>query len=405
MSRIEPAEADSASTVYLDHAATTPLAPEVFEVMSAALRDGWGNPSSHHAAGRAARSAVDSARDTIAAAIGAEPREIVFVSGGSEADNLALRGPLDRWPDRGRHVVISAIEHDAVLKTASGLAALGRAEVTVVPCDRGGIVDPEAFAAEVREDTVVASLMLANNEVGTVQDVARAAQLIRARNPRTLIHTDAVQALGRLSVDVRSLDVDLLTITAHKAYGPKGVGALYVRQGVVLSAQISGGGQERNRRSGTENVASIAGFARAVTIVEAEREHEMTRQQALIAALRDGIVGAVPGAVVTGEPRHQLANFATFAIPGVPTEVLLTALDRCGVFASGGSACSSGANMPSHVLIAMGYAPDVAACALRCTVGRGTTAAQVSAAVAAIADVVKHAVAVGSGRVTGSVTV
>ena len=379
-----------AESVYLDHAATTPVADEVLAVMVAALRDGWGNPSSNHGAGRAARNAVDSARDTLAAAIGAQARDMVFLSGGSEADNLALRGALDRQSS-GRHIVISAIEHDAVLKTAESLMELGRAEVTVVPCDARGVVDPEQFVAAVRDDTVVASLMLANNEVGTVQNVARTTALIRARNPHTLMHTDAVQALGRIPIDVEALGVDLLTITAHKVYGPKGVGALYVRSGVVIGTQMTGGGQERNRRSGTENVAGIAAFARAVALVMSERDVEMARQASVAERLRQHIVAAIPGIVVTASGADQLPNFATFAVPGVPTEVLLTALDRAGVCASGGSACSSGANFPSHVLLAMGIEPGLAACALRCTVGRGTTDTDVDVAANAIVRAVTHA--------------
>ena len=367
--------------IYLDHAATTPVAPEVVDAMLPWLRDHFGNPSSVHALGRVARSAVDEARDRVAAALGCAAREVVFTAGGSEADNLALRGVLDRWgSSRGRHVVISAIEHDAVLKTCEQLIEEGRASVTVVACDSRGCVDPEAVAAAVRSDTVLVSVMLANNEVGTVQDISRIASLVRSRNPGTLVHTDAVQALGKLPLAARELGVDLLSVSGHKVNGPKGTGALYVRQGVILAPQITGGGHERNRRSGTENVAGIVGFGLAATLVTLEREEEMTRLQALADHLTETVATGVPDAVLTAAGAPRLSSFATFAFPGVSTDVLLTLLDQWGVCASGGSACSSGAHMPSHVLVAMGLSPSLAAAALRCTLGRTTTAEDVDRA-------------------------
>ena len=367
--------------IYLDHAATTPVAPEVVDAMLPWLgAEGYGNPSSLHALGRRARSALDEARDRVAAALGCASREIVFTAGGSEADNLALRGVLDRWSSRGRHVVITAIEHDAVLKTVEQLIDEGRCEATVVGCDASGCVDPSAVADAVRDDTVLVSMMLANNEVGTVQDVAGAASLVRSRNPRTVIHTDAVQALGKLPLDARELGVDLLSVSAHKVYGPKGVGALFVRQGVTLAPQISGGGHERGRRSGTENVAGIAGFGMAASLVTLEREEEMRRLQTLSSRLSEAVATGIPDAVLTAAGAPRLSSFATFAFPGLSTDVLLTLLDSWDLCASGGSACSSGAHMPSHVLVAMGLPPALAAAALRCTLGRATTDAEVDRA-------------------------
>lgn len=368
--------------IYLDHAATTPVAPEVLEAMLPWLGgEGYGNPSSLHSLGRHARNAVDESRDRVAAALGCASREVVFTAGGSEADNLALRGALDRWgASRGRHVVISAIEHDAVLKTAEQLIEEGRCEVSVVGCDQRGCVDPAEVAAAVRDDTVLVSVMLANNEVGTVQDVAALVPLVRARNARTFIHTDGVQALGKLPLDVRELGVDLLSVSAHKVYGPKGVGALYVRHGVSLAPQISGGGHERGRRSGTENVAGIVGFGLAATLVTLEREDEMRRLCALSERLTETVATALPDAVLTAAGAPRLSSFATFAFPGLSTEVLLTLLDSWDLCTSGGSACSSGAHMPSHVLVAMGYPTALAAGALRCTLGRATTAAEVDRA-------------------------
>jgi len=370
--------------VYLDHAATTPVAPEVRVAMLPFLGEVFGNPSSAHATGRAARVAVDEGRERVAAALGCAASEVVFTSGGSEADNLAIRGALDRHADRGRHLVVTAIEHDAVLKTAEELASIGRCEVSVVPCDGHGVVDPEAVGAAVRDDTVLVSMMLANNEVGTVQDVAAAAEAARRRNPGVLVHTDAVQALGRLPVDVRALGVDMASITAHKVYGPKGAGALYLRRGAIIAAQVSGGGQERARRSGTENVAAIAGLAAAVSLVEDERGREMPRLGRLAERLVESVLEGVPDAVLTGRGAPRLPSFATFAFAGIETEMLLTLLDRHGVEASGGSACSSGAHMPSHVLLAMGLPPRLASGALRCTLGRGTTEEEVDRAAAAI---------------------
>jgi len=376
--------------IYLDHAATTPVAPEVVEAMLPWLRDGFGNPSSLHSVGRAARNAVDEARDRVAAALGCAAREVVFTAGGSEADNLALRGVLDRWASRGRHVVVSGIEHDAVLKSAEQLLEEGRCELTAVGCDARGCVDPEEIAAAVRDDTVLVSVMLANNEVGTVQDVARVVELVRARNPRTFVHTDAVQALGKLPLDARELGVDMLSVSGHKVYGPKGVGALYVRQGVTLAAQISGGGHERSRRSGTENVAGIVGFGLAASLVTVEREEEVPRLRALSGRLTETVATGVPDAVLTGQGAPRLASFATFAFPGLSTEVLLTLLDSWDVCCSGGSACSSGAHMPSHVLVAMGLPPALAAGALRCTLGRATTAAEVDRAAELIVKAVRQ---------------
>jgi len=379
------------SRIYLDHAATTPLASEALQAMLPFLRDTTGNPSSVHAEGRSARAAVDAARDRIAAVLGCAHREIVFTGSGSEADNLALRGVVERWSsERGRHVVVASIEHDAVLETARRLAELGLIELTVVDCDAACRVDPDALAAAVREDTVLVSLMLVNNETGTIQDVAAAASAVHRRNATTLVHTDAVQGLGRVPIQPGPLGVDLLTLSAHKVYGPKGVGALWVRHGVFLGMQITGGGQERNRRSGTENVPGIAGFGAAVELAERLGERESQRQSALAERLIDQVVAATPDALVTGAPQHRAPGFASFAFPGSRTDLLLTVLDGLGVAASGGSACSSGAATPSHVLLAMGLPPELAASALRCTVGRDTTEADIDAAATAIRRAVRQ---------------
>ena len=360
------------------------------------LRESWGNPSSPHARGRAARSAVDDARDRLATVLGCAPRELTFTSGGTEADNLAIRGVLQRWgAERGRHVVVSAIEHEAVLTTATTLAERGDAEVTVVGCDSDGRVDPERVAAAVRDDTVLVSLMLANNEVGTVQDVDRAARLARARNPRVLVHSDAVQAMGRLPIDLASLDVDLLSLSAHKCYGPKGCGALYARWGTHLTAQLDGGGQERGRRSGTENVAAIAGFAVAAELVERERPEQDRRQAELRDVLESTILERAPGTRVAARGAARLPNVSALLVDGAAAEALVAALDVAGVEVSSGSACSSGAAQPSHVLVAMGEDPRATAL-LRLSLGRDTAADDVDAAAERIVTAIAVAAASGT---------
>jgi cysteine desulfurase len=365
----------------------------VVEAMLPFLREHWGNPSSAHERGRRARAAIDDARDRLAAVLGCAPRELTFTSGGTEADNLAVRGALQRWGgERGRHVVVSAVEHEAVLTTAAALAARGEAEVTVVGCDASGRVDPERCAAAVREDTTLVSMMLANNEVGAVQDVADAARLVRLANPRTLVHTDAVQALGRLAVDPRALDVDLLSLSAHKCYGPKGCGVLYARWGTHLTAQMDGGGQERERRSGTENVAAIAGFAVAAELVEGEREDEATRLGALRDRLEAAVVERAAHVRVAARAAQRLPNMSALLVDDASAEALVAALDGAGIEASGGSACASGAARPSHVLAAMGEDPGRTAL-LRLSMGRGTLAADVDDAAGHLVQAIDMATA------------
>jgi cysteine desulfurase len=305
---------------------------------------------------------------------------VIFTSGGTEADNLALRGVLERWgPERGRHLVVSAIEHEAVLATARGLAEAGRAALTVVDCDHQGRIDPAAVAGAVRPDTVLVSVMLANNEVGTVQDVAAIAAAVRARNPRSLVHADAVQALGRLPLGLDALGMDLLSLSAHKAYGPQGVGALVARHGVFPAAQITGGGQERERRSGTENVAGIVGFGAAAELAERRREADARELSQLAGWLTDLLTESIDGLDATGDPKDRLPGLCSFVVTGCRSELLLAVLDELGVSASAGSACSSGAPVPSHVLAAMGFG-ELAGSALRLSLGRSTTRALLEAA-------------------------
>ncbi len=387
--------------IYLDHAATTPLDPAVREAMLPWLGERFGNPSSVHSLGRRARAAVDESRDRVAAAAGCAAREVTFTSGGTEADNLALRGVLDRWgAERGRHLVVGAVEHEAVLATAEALARSGRAELTVIGCDRLGRIDPAELASAVRRDTVLVSVMLANNEVGTLEDVAGITAAVRVRNPQVLVHTDAVQALGRIPVGLAELGVDLLSLSAHKAYGPPGAGALVVRHGVFPTAQISGGGQERDRRSGTENVAGLVGLGVAAWLAEERREPEAWRETALAGRLTNLLTGSIPGIQPTGDPDRRLPGLVSFAVPGCRSDLLLAVLDEIGICASAGSACSSGAPVASHVLGAMGYG-DLAGCALRLSLGHSTTDADVENAAGLVAAAVSRVRSGALGRGAG----
>ncbi|HET7520053.1 MAG TPA: cysteine desulfurase family protein [Candidatus Limnocylindria bacterium] len=360
-------------SVYLDHAATTPLRPEVLDAMQPYLTEHFGNPSSIHGTGRRARLGLDEARETVARILGAKPREVVFTASGTEADNLAIKGAAWAASARGRELLISSVEHKAVVNAAAVMERYGFG-VAELPVDRYGRVDPAAVESAITEHTTLVSVLYANNEVGTLQPIAEIGAICRAR--RVLLHVDAVQAAGALPLDVDALGADLLSLSAHKLYGPKGVGALFVRQGTPLVAQISGGSQERQRRAGTENVAGIVGFARALELADAEREAEGERQ----AALRDRLIAemtALPGVTLTGHPTERLPNSASLLVEGVEGGDLVAALDLEGVAASTGSACTTGSAEPSHVLLAMGIEPNAAHGSLRLTLGRSTTAEDV----------------------------
>jgi len=359
-------------TVYLDHAATTPLRPEVLEAMLPYLTEHHGNPSSIHGSGRRARLGLDEARETVARIVGAKPREIVFTGSGTEADNLAIKGAAWANSARGRRVVTSSVEHKAVLHACAVLERNGF-EITYLPVDRYGRVDPADVAAAITEHTTLVSVMYANNEVGTVQPIQEIGSVCRER--RVLFHVDAVQAAPFLSLDVDDLQADLLSLSAHKLGGPKGAGALFVRQGTALLPQLSGGSQERQRRAGTENVAGVAGFARALDLVQADanaREEENARQAALRDRLVDGLL-ALAAVELTGHPAERLPNNASFLIEDVEGGDLVAALDLEGIEASTGSACTTGSVDPSHVLLAMGIDEARAHGSLRLTLGRETT--------------------------------
>ncbi|MBM4433725.1 MAG: cysteine desulfurase [Chloroflexi bacterium] len=361
--------------IYLDHAATTPVDPEVAEAMVRVLSEVPGNPSSIYAEGRRARALVDRSRAEVAAAIGAQPGEIVFTSGGTEADNLALRGVLKAYRGERDGLVISAIEHHAVLDTAEDLERHAHVRVTRVPVDRDGLVDPLAVERAIDGRTALVSIMHANNEVGTVEPIDAIGRVCRAKG--VPFHTDAVQTVGVLPFDVRELPADLASINAHKLYGPKGVGALYVRGGTRIATMQTGGGQEKGRRTGTENVAGIVALGVAMRIAAERRERDAARLSALRDRIIDGVRSRIPAAVLTGHPTRRLPNSASFCFPGAQGESLIVALDLEGISVSSGSACTSGSTEPSHVLTAIGVARDAAQGSLRITVGRDTTDAHV----------------------------
>lgn len=367
--------------IYLDHNATTPLEPRVLEAMQPYLTGPYGNPSSVHRYGRAARDAVEAARVQVAALAGAEPKEVVWTSGGTESNNLALKGATEvAKPSR---ILYGATEHPAVLETAEALAARGWG-VETIAIDGQGLIDWPAFEAQLARGPLrIAAVMAANNETGVLQDVPRAARLVHAH--KALLLADAVQAAGKIPLDFHASGADLMSLSSHKLYGPKGIGALLVRPDVELAPLLHGGGQERGLRGGTENVAAIVGFGAAAELAAAELE---ARAAALL-ELRERLVAglhALPGTTIFGEASRRLPNTVQFALRGWEGEALLMALDRKGIAVSSGSACSSGKGEPSHVLLGMGLPRDVAYGAIRVSLGKDNTAAEIDKLLAALAE-------------------
>jgi len=365
--------------IYLDHAATSPLRPQVLEAMLPYLREHSGNPSSLHGSGRRARQGVDEAREIIAGAIGAQPREIVFTGSGTEADNLAIKGIAWAGSPRGRHLVTTAVEHKAVLNS---IAILERSnfDVTVLPVDRSGRVDALAVAAALTERTTLVSVMAANNEVGTIQPIAEIGEIVRGHSAK--FHVDAIQFAAHAPIDVDAWQADLVSLSAHKFGGPQGVGALFVRRGTHMLPQLHGGAQERQRRAGTENVAGIVGFGAAFALAGAAMAAEADRLRELSARLRDGLL-ALGGVSLTGHDTERLPNNVSVVIESIEGGDLVAALDLEGVEVSTGSACTSGSTEPSHVLLAMGIEPELAHGSIRITMGPETTEGQVDRALEA----------------------
>ena len=382
--------------LYLDHAATSPVRPEILEAMRPYLTDVFGNPSSHHTAGEAAADALESARARVAAALGMRAGDVVFTSGGTEANNSAVKGillgALDADPRR-RHLITTPIEHESVLESARYLERFHGVEVTLIPVSESGVVDPDDLAAALRPETALISIAHANNEIGTVQDIAALASV--AREHRVPMHVDAVQSAGWLDLRTLGRDarVDAISIAGHKLGAPKGTGALAVRARVPLEPLLHGGGQERGRRSGTENVAGAVALATALELAEAERARSSAAVMAATEAFIAGVLRAVPQARLTGHPTRRLPGTASFTFEGVSGESVLLELERRGVISSSGSACAAGSAEPSHVLVACGIDPLVAQTSVRFTFGRtplpdgapAQLAALVAASVGAVA--------------------
>ena len=362
--------------IYLDHAASTPVRREVLEAMWPYLTGEFGNPSSHHTVGESAALALAGARASIATHLGVRPAELIFTAGGTESDNLAVKG-IVLASTRGRHVTTSAIEHEAILESVDYLVRHHGATATVLPVDEEGLVSSTALSEAIRSDTALVSIQHANNEVGVVQDIASLAAV--ARSAGVPFHTDAVQSAGWLPLS--GLGVDALTLAGHKLGTPKGVGLLYVRSGLRLEPLLHGGGQERGRRSGTENVAAAVGLSAGLAL-------EHSSPGPLRDALIDGVLAAVPSAFVTGSRSSRLPNHASFCFPGTSGEAVLLELERHGIVCSSGSACAAGSDEPSHVLLALGIEAAVAQTAVRFTLDGATTSNQVSEVIERVADAV-----------------
>jgi cysteine desulfurase len=360
--------------IYLDHAATTPVKPAVFDAMLPYYTEHYGNPSSIYGIARESRKVIETARTQVSKALGAEPDEIYFTSGGSESDNWAIKGVAFANRKKGNHIITSAIEHHAVLHPCQYLEKEGFS-VTYLPVDSAGLIDPQELEKAITDKTILISIMYANNEIGTIEPIAELGAI--ARKHKIYFHTDAVQAIGNVPVDVKVQNIDLLSLSAHKFYGPKGCGALYIRKGVRIDTLIHGGGQERKRRAGTENIAGIVGLGKAIDLATAD----IGGHNARIAAMRDrllkGILDTIPYARLNGHPERRLSGNLNVSFEFIEGESMLLWLDDEGICGSTGSACTSGSLEPSHVMLAIGLSPEVAHGSLRLTLGDANTDADV----------------------------
>ncbi|OPY06116.1 MAG: Cysteine desulfurase [Syntrophaceae bacterium PtaU1.Bin231] len=373
--------------IYLDHAATTPTDPEVVDAMIPYFHDRFGNPSSLHSFGREGKVAVETARRKVAAFLGAEPEEVVFTSGGTESNNMALRGVARALRDRGHHVVASSVEHHAVIEPCRDLAEEG-CEITWLPVDAHGLVDPADVARAVTNRTILVSVMHGNNEIGTIQPIAEISRLVHGKG--VYLHTDAVQTFGHVPFTVDEIGVDLLSLSAHKLYGPKGVGALYVRKGTRIAPLLRGGGQEGGRRASTENVPAIVGLGKAVDLAREKLAGEVAELTHLRDRFMEGLRQRVDGIRINGHPVHRLPGNVSVSFDGVEAEPLLLTLDLMGIACSGGSACSSTAVEASHVLTAIGLEPGMARGTLRFSLGRATTREDIDRVLEVLPPVVKR---------------
>jgi cysteine desulfurase len=373
--------------IYLDYNATTPVDRAVLEAMLPYFAENFGNASSIHSSGQRGRSAVDAARDSVAALIGAKAAEVVFTSGGTEADNLALFGSVMASNQARKHVITTAIEHHAVLNAAQALEKQG-IDVTYVSVGNDGVVDPQDIRRELRPETILISVMHANNELGTIQPIEEIGRI--AAEADVYFHCDAVQSAGKVPLDVNRLGVDLLSVSAHKIYGPKGVGALYVRSGTPLEPQFHGGHHERDRRPGTENVPGIVGFGKAAELARMNCEIDAARVAVFRDRLEEMLTGLLGSVRVNGDRSRRTANTTNLAFAGAGGEALVIALDLQGISCATGAACSSGAVEPSHVLLAIGLSADEARSSLRFSLGRATTSDEVDRAIAIIPATVER---------------
>jgi len=369
----------------MDHAATTPMDERVWQVMAPYLREHYGNPATMYGPGRKASEAVERARGQLADLLGARPEEIYFTSGGTESDNWAIKGIAHAWEKKGRHLITTKIEHHAVLESCHFLEKRGW-EVTVLPVDGDGLVDPEDVRRALRDDTVLVSVMHANNEIGTVEPIAEIGRILRERG--VPFHTDAVQTVGKVPVAVDQLNVDLLSLSAHKFYGPKGVGALYVRRGVRLEPLLHGGGQERGRRASTHNVPGIVGLGAAAELAAGEMGAEEVELRRLAWLLWEGLRERIEGIRLNGHPEKRLPGNVNVCVQGAEGEAMLLCLDNNGVCVSSGSACTTGSLEPSHVLLAIGVSAEVAHGSLRFTLGKESTVEQVEHVLAVLPGIV-----------------
>lgn len=374
------------SSIYLDNSATTPVEPRVAEAMMPFLGESFGNPSSVHSAGQTVRGAVEEARERVAALIGSRTDEIFFTSGGTEADNWAIKGTAWARAYRGRHIITSAIEHHAVIESCQYLAKNGF-EVTYLPVDRNGLVDPEDVRKAITPQTVLVTLMHANNEIGTIQPVAETGRITREKG--VLFHVDAVQTAGHIPVSVNELNADLLSLSGHKLYGPKGIGALYIRKGLKLEQLLSGGGQERARRPGTENVPGIIGFGRAAEIAMKEMEDEKVAVTAMRDRLAAELLERIPDTTLNGHPTHRLPNNVNISFKYIEGESLVLHLDFENIYASTGSACSSSSLEPSHVLLACGRTAEEAHGSIRLSLGKFNRESEIDRVIAVLPGIVQ----------------
>ena len=356
--------------VYLDNAATTALSPKVLEQMMPYLTTIYGNPSSPHSFGQEARRGVEHARDQVAKALNALPEEIIFTGCGTESDNTVLFGVAERYKSKGNHIITTNVEHHAILHTCEALEKRG-IEVTYLPVDENGMVTAEQVANAITDKTILVSIMFANNEVGTIMPVAEIGKVCRERG--VLFHTDAVQAVGHVPIDVKAMNIDMLSMSAHKFHGPKGVGALYMKKGIRLPAYVMGGAQERNRRAGTENVAGVVGLGAAIELATQNLEESAARMTKLRDKLIAGIAERIPEVKLNGHPTLRLPNNVNYSIKYIEGESILLMLDMNGIAASSGSACTSGSLDPSHVLLALGLSHEVAHGSVRLTLSDETT--------------------------------